>query len=605
MSVSGDNDRHFCNKISGNSTFMDILGSLEPDWNCTLRNGSFYTIKAPTNNDSCAFMKKNCQSYTAEKDSVEFVSLVADFKLICDDADKVKWIEITQAGGSLIGSIIGGHMGDHLGRKTIFFSGQLLIIITSMMSTASRGWIAYASIQGVNCFLYGVIEVTSLTMMMEYTNNKFDIHTLLVYFHTSCLFPENFSRYRVIMANAFQWPFAYMAIALIAVLTKGWQNFFVFLNLVSSPLAIGFMLFLESPRWLIATGKLDKACEVLNDIAHQRWNNTKARFTTQDISSIHKNEKKRFYTFFHLFSSPRLAKQSLMQILSMFTYAMVSNTYLYTVSGMHDSAIMFVFLDGIFRLFTPFIIIFLDIQLPQFGRKIQFIGALVIEGVLFGVVILLLALGYAYDHIAVSILVIITTMINDCVFWINIVQITTQRYPTVIRSIAFGSLHSIKHIGSIVGLVILTPLLNSWALGAFIIPEILIVITLITGFFLQPETKGKALMDQMVEANYGRLENELPRALIRLAAGHKVAQMEAREKYRKELEAAQAASRAGENVNSPWAFKNDGDRYEYQGNPKQSEKAQLNHFDNDGFDEDEENPESDLGIPQSSNEWKL
>ncbi|EPB69561.1 hypothetical protein ANCCEY_11344, partial [Ancylostoma ceylanicum] len=349
------------------------------------------SVQAPTNDDSCAFIKKNCKSYTAEKDSVEFVSLVADFKLICDDADKVKWIEIIQAGGSLIGSIIGGHMGDHLGRKTIFFSGQLLIIITSMMSTASRGWIAYACIQGVNCFLYGVIE--------------------------------------------------------------GWQNFFVFLNLVSSPLTIGFMLFLESPRWLIATGKLDKACDVLNDIAHRRWNNTKAHFTTQDISSIHKNDKKRFYTFYHLFRywlSPRLAKQSLMQILSMFTYAMVSNTYLYTVGGMHDSVIMFIFLDGLFRLFTPFIIIFLDIQLPSFGRKIQFIGALellsVIEGILFGVVILLVALGFAYDHTAVSILVIIATMINDCVFWINIVQITTQRYPTVIRSIAFGSLHSIKFV---------------------------------------------------------------------------------------------------------------------------------------------------------------
>ncbi|KAK6021659.1 hypothetical protein OSTOST_12663 [Ostertagia ostertagi] len=144
-----------------------------------------------------------------QTNSLEFFSLVADFKMICDDANKV----------------------------------------------------------------------TSLTMMMEYTNNK----------------------YRVVMASAFQWPFAYMTIALIAFLTKGWQNFFVFLNLVSSPLAIGFMLFLESPRWLIATNKLDKACEVLNDIAHQRWNNTKAHFNTSDISSIHKNEKKRFYTFYHLF----------------------------------------------------------------------------------------------------------------------------------------------------------------------------------------------------------------------------------------------------------------------------------------------------------------
>ncbi|VDM60039.1 unnamed protein product [Angiostrongylus costaricensis] len=375
----------------------------------------------------------------------------------------------------------------------MFFIGQLFIIITSIMSTASRNWIAYAFIQGMNCFLYGVIE--------------------------------------------------------------GWQNFFVFLNLVSSPLTIGFMLFHESPRWLIATGKLDMACSVLNDIAHQRWNNTKARFTTTDISFIHKNDKKRCYTFYHLFSSPRLAKQSLMQILSMFTYALVTNTYLCTVGRVHDSAIMFIFLDGIFRLFTPFIIIFLDLYIPRFGRKIQFIGALVIEAVLFGIIILLISSGYDYSHIYVTIPVIISIMINDCVFWINIVQITTQRYPTVIRSIAFGSLHSIKHIGSIAAILVVTPLLSSWTLGAFVIPEIFVIITIVIGLFLQPETKGKALMDQIVEANYGRLENELPRALIRLAAGHKVAQMELREKYRRELEAVQSANRAGHEIDSPWIFR--------------------------------------------------
>ncbi|VDO59983.1 unnamed protein product [Heligmosomoides polygyrus] len=163
---------------AGNSTFMDVLGSLEPDWNCTLKNGGYQTgaymrvylhfLKAPTNDGSCAFLKNNCSSYTAERDSVEFVSLVADFKMICDDADKVEWIQVIQAGGSLVGSIIGGHMGDHLGRQTIFFTGQLLIIITSMMSTASQNWIAYASIQGVNCFLYGVIELNlTKTMFMK------------------------------------------------------------------------------------------------------------------------------------------------------------------------------------------------------------------------------------------------------------------------------------------------------------------------------------------------------------------------------------------------------------------------------------------------------
>ncbi|KAK6054572.1 hypothetical protein COOONC_07922 [Cooperia oncophora] len=51
---------------AGNSTFMDVLGSLEPNWNCTLRNGSYYTVNAPTDDTKCAFLKNNCSSYTAE-----------------------------------------------------------------------------------------------------------------------------------------------------------------------------------------------------------------------------------------------------------------------------------------------------------------------------------------------------------------------------------------------------------------------------------------------------------------------------------------------------------------------------------------------------------
>ncbi|CAI2355237.1 unnamed protein product [Caenorhabditis sp. 36 PRJEB53466] len=520
---------------AGNSTFMHVLGSFEPDWNCTLANNHTVRINGPTNDTSCDYIKKNCATLTPIKQNLEFFSLVGQFKLICDDSNKVEWIEVIMAGSSLIGSIIGGHMGDHFGRQTIFFTGELLIIITSMMCTAARSWVAFAAIQGVNCFIYGVIETTSLTMMMEFTSNK----------------------YRVIMVNAFQWPIAYMTIALIAFLTKGWQTYFVFLNLVSSPLAIGFMLFLESPRWLIARNELSQACDVLNDIAHQRWNNTKARFTTKDISAIHKTEKQGFYWFYHLFSTKRLAKQSCLQIISVLTYAMVSNTYLFTVTGIHDSAIMFTFLDGVFRLFVPIIIVIFDLMVPSFGRKIQFLGSLVIEGILFGVIIALVATGTCtYDSRPVTILVIVTTMINDCIFWINIVQITTQRYPTVIRCIAFGFLHSFRHIGAIIGYVILRPLLTSnWPTGAFVIPEVMICVTIIVGFFFQPETKGKALMDQMVEANYGRLENELPRALIRLAAGHKVNQMEMRVQHRKELELANAAELKGEKVESPWVFK--------------------------------------------------
>lgn len=72
----------------------------------------------------------------------------------------------------------------------------------------------------------------------------------------------------------------------------------------------------------------------------------------------------------------------------------------------------------------------------------------------------------------------------------------------------------------IVSLLFVDPLLKSWHAGAYIIPEVFVLLTLVMGFFLQPESKGKPLMDRMKEVKYGRFENEIPKALMRIAAAH-------------------------------------------------------------------------------------
>lgn len=70
----------------------------------------------------------------------------------------------------------------------------------------------------------------------------------------------------------------------------------------------------------------------------------------------------------------------------------------------------------------------------------------VLTGLCFAAIIVLVALDYALDHISIYSLTIVATMINASAFWMSVVQITTQRYPTVIRCVAFGSLHSIRYI---------------------------------------------------------------------------------------------------------------------------------------------------------------
>jgi len=501
---------------AGNFGFTNIVGSTEPDWICNNTMVVNHTLS-----NKCDILK-HCSTIAPLKNSTDFNSIVATFQLICDDRKKPEYIQIVLAGAMLIGSVIGGHLGDWYGRQYLFYMCQLGIVITSCMTTASRRWTDYLICQSLNGIMYGIIEVESITLLMEYTNNQ----------------------YRMIPNACYQWNIANMVIALIAYLTKDWQLFFVFLNLVTSPIIMMFMLFHESPRWLMATGRISKACNTLNDIANKRWNGTDATFIPKQLETIPHETKRTKYTFYHLFSSKRFFKQSMMQILSMFTYSLVSICYMYVIKYFTElSPILVLFLDGAFRSIIPILIIIFDISIRSFTRRTQFLGSLIVMAACFGALIVLVANDYKYNSYAIAVPLILGAMINDSAFWMNIVQVTTQRYPTVIRCIAFGSLHSVKHIGSIVGVVLFSFWVDEGLLEdsdkkiyAFIIPEALILLTLVVGYFIQPDTKGKSLLDRIDDKNFGRIESALPSALMKLATMHRVMQTELHTKLKEQYQ---------------------------------------------------------------------
>lgn len=146
-----------------------------------------------------------------------------------------------------------------------------------------------------------------------------------------------------------------------------------------------------------------------------------------------------------------------MQILSMITYAVVFVCYLNVIRNFHGSSILIVFLDGVVRLIIPVVIIVLDFQFKEFTRRLQFLLSLgkhvvvrhkycclVLIGVCLATTAIMVLAGLKTTSTEVTIFVTIAAMIADSVFWMNIIQVTTQRYPTVIRGIAFGCLHGAK-----------------------------------------------------------------------------------------------------------------------------------------------------------------
>jgi hypothetical protein len=80
----------------GNLSFVSIVGSSESKWQCTGYDGLNTTINSPKNKTECDQIKQ-CKSFTAIRNGSDFNSIVASFKLICDDADKPEKIQIIQA----------------------------------------------------------------------------------------------------------------------------------------------------------------------------------------------------------------------------------------------------------------------------------------------------------------------------------------------------------------------------------------------------------------------------------------------------------------------------------------------------------------------------
>ncbi len=121
-------------------------------------------------------------------------------------------------------------------------------------------------------------------------------------------------------------------------------------------------------------------------------------------------------------------------------------------------------------------------------------------GFCFAVNIVLLAGGNSLFNPAVIASTIIATTVNASGFYMAIIQITTVAYPTVMRSIAFGTLNITNDVGTMLAIFVFVPLKEVWAPWPYLAPMMLVVITFVLATFLQPETKGKPLPDTYDEA---------------------------------------------------------------------------------------------------------
>ncbi|VDO92694.1 unnamed protein product [Soboliphyme baturini] len=397
-----------------------------------------------------------------------FVSVVDEWKLFCDDSSLSYFVLLSYVLGRMLGCFVGGFIGDNIGRMWGIMCLQAVLLVTSMMSIASTTWKTFIAFQFFNGIIYGHMRVTCTTMLVETADRK----------------------YRTITHMCFQKSLGFIVNAMLASCTLHWRMHIIMMNLLASPLLYFYLLYQESYRWLISTGRLKKALNVISELNSDRWRKIKQPeiYEAQLAMIPHSDPRKRPYTLLDLICFKRW-RPLILLLAVLHIINGTTSTVFYPYDEWHYFNVNFhLLLCGLLSLISSIAFVVADIQIAKLGHKPILLVCLTIQGLaLLGLIIYPLNSASVRNAVQYS-LKLILIMVGESVYHLIIFHATTASFPTVVRCHAFALFHACYDVG-IIFMTLLLVRAKDNAIYPFILCEVLVVLGGVLTFFFFPETK--------------------------------------------------------------------------------------------------------------------
>lgn len=417
-------------------------------------------------------------------DSTTKTSLIMDYGLTCSTGStKRSILGATYMLGMLFGSFLMGLISDKIGRLKALMISVICVSVSGFLGAfAPTAWLFgifrfFTGIGGIGCFMI------TFVLCVEYVGAK----------------------YTMIIGIAIEIPFALgeLLLGLEAFYIRDWYS----LQLVAyTPLITLLVLWFvipESPRWLIAVGRVEEALEIVKTAADVNGKTVPDHIMTtnssQELNIAHSDDN-RNPTLLDLFQPRPIAFRSFNMFYQWFSVTLCYYGLSFASTSLAGSA----YTNYILSVFIEIPgYIFCILVMDCWGRRPILSFCQVISGVS------CIGAGLLFGVEGMGTLQVILSLVGkfgaSACFAIVYVY-TAELFPTIIRNSAIGSCSTIARVGGICSLLI--GILQSYwqALPMLIMGGVAIIAGILAIFF--PETLGERLPETMDDAiNIGKNSN--------------------------------------------------------------------------------------------------
>ena len=173
-------------------------------------------------------------------------TLVTEWNLVCDKEDLPTWSLFINTVGTLIGCLLFGFLSDRIGRKKAFFSAAMIQLASGIATAFSPNYPLFCLARFINGLTVIPVYLIPLIMGLELVGPS--------------------KRAAVGTTVSFFYSLGVVGVAVVAYFVRPWFEFQLAVTLPFTFFVAYWWLLPESPRWLMARGRIDEMLGIVKRI---------------------------------------------------------------------------------------------------------------------------------------------------------------------------------------------------------------------------------------------------------------------------------------------------------------------------------------------------